>query len=324
MDSEFDLIRHYFTRASTSVDLGIGDDAALFRVSPGQQLAVTSDMLVSGTHFFSDADPADLGWKTLAVNLSDLAAMGATPRWVLLALSLPRADSAWLAAFSRGFFECAQTYQVALIGGDTTRGPLNLCVTAMGELPAGRAMVRSGAQAGEDIWVSGQPGRAALALQHLQGKQPLSDLAQAAFLPALHRPIPRVALGLALRDYASAALDVSDGLLGDLQHILEASGCGAQIDANVLPLAALTAYGIEHSLAQRAFLYGGDDYELLFTAPASARDSLAELALLQAVPLHRIGVLTPVPGELALRLEDGALQALQGRGFDHFSPLATV
>jgi len=234
--SEFDLIKRHFTRATPGALLGVGDDAALLQPSAGKVLAVSSDMLVSGTHFFADADPYMLGHKTLAVNISDMAAMGATPRWATLAISLPEADDAWLERFSAGFFALAQQYGVDLVGGDTTRGPLNLCVTIFGEVAPELALRRSGACVGDEIWVSGRLGDAALALAHLQGRVVLSDDEFSACAPALHQPQPRVALGLALRGIANSAIDVSDGLLSDLGHILDASKVGATIDFSVLPV----------------------------------------------------------------------------------------
>src|SRR5574340_1342292 len=232
--TEFDLIRRFFTRATPGALLGVGDDAALLQVEAGNVLAVSTDMLVSGTHFLPDADPFLLGHKALAVNLSDLAAMGAAPRWATLAVALPEADEAWLAQFSAGFFALADQHGVELVGGDTTRGPLNLCVTIFGEVPAQLALRRSGARAGDEVWVSGTLGDAALALAHLQGRIALSDAEFAACAPALHRPQPRVALGLALRGIASSAIDISDGLLADLGHILDASQLGAQLDLAAL------------------------------------------------------------------------------------------
>ncbi|MHB1375627.1 MAG: thiamine-phosphate kinase, partial [Thauera sp.] len=239
MPSEFDLIRRHFTRAPRHTDLAVGDDAALLRAQPGTQLAVTTDMLVAGTHFFADTDPEDLGWKTLAVNVSDLAAMGARPRWAFLALALPAADEGWIAALARGFFACTDAHDIDLAGGDTTRGPLTLSVTLLGEVPQGAAITRAGGRPGDDLWVSGQPGRAALGLAALKGEATLSAAGRTACIAALQRPQPRVGLGLALRGLASAMLDVSDGLLGDLGHILENSRTGARIDVAALPLAAL-------------------------------------------------------------------------------------
>lgn len=321
MASEFDLIRRYFTRPPRHTDLAVGDDGALLSPSPGCQLVVSTDMLVSGTHFFPDADPEALGWKTLAVNVSDLAAMGARTRWATLALALPSADEAWLAAFARGFLACADAFEVDLIGGDTTRGPLNLCPTLLGEVPRGTAILRSGARVGDELWVSGQPGRAVLALRMLRGELDLAPETSAECLAAMHRPQPRQALGLALRGIASAMLDVSDGLLGDLGHILEASHCGAELELAALPLDFLTAASGDREHALDAFLRGGDDYELLFTAPMASHARIDELSTTLALPLTRIGRIA-APGTLALRLPDGITRPLQARGFDHFAPPA--
>lgn len=319
MTSEFDLIRRHFTRPTRHTDLAGGDDAALWQTTPGHQMVVSTDMLVEGRHFFADADPADLGWKSLAVNVSDIAAMGATPRWALLALALPDADADWLAAFADGFYACADAFGVDLVGGDTTRGPRNLSVTMCGEVPTGHAIRRDGARPGDDLWVSGQPGRAALALWHLRDALALDPGHHDACLAALHRPQPRAALGVALRGVASAMLDVSDGLLGDLGHILDASAVGAQILATQLPEAALISACGDTTRARQACLSGGDDYELLFTAPAAQRDAIARLSTELALPLHRIGALTPPADGLTLHAADGSTAPLARRGFDHFS-----
>ena len=318
MPSEFDLIRRHFTRPARHTDLAVGDDAALLRAQPGMQLAVSTDMLVAGTHFFADTDPEDLGWKTLAVNVSDLAAMGATPRWAFLALALPGADEAWIAAFARGFFACADAHGVDLAGGDTTRGPLTLSVTIIGEVPQGEAITRAGGKAGDDLWVSGQPGMAALGLAALRGEARISTAGSAACIAALQRPQPRVALGLALRGIATAMLDVSDGLLGDLGHILECSATGAIIDVGALPLAALRDNGADEALARRCLLGGGDDYELLFAAPAARRADVEALAGQLGLALHRIGELGAEPGTLWLREADGRLVPGTRSGYDHF------
>lgn len=308
MPSEFALIRRHFTRPARHTDLAVGDDAALIRPSAGMQLAISTDMLVAGTHFFADTDPEDLGWKTLAVNVSDLAAMGAAPRWVVLAASLPAADEAWIAAFARGFFACSEAFGIDVIGGDTTRGPLNLCPTIFGEVPVGQAITRAGARPGDDLWISGAPGRAALGLAQLRGEATLAGADRADCLAALHRPQPRVALGLALRGLASSLLDVSDGLLGDLGHILEQSAVGAVISAGALPLAPLEAACGDAALAFRACTAGGDDYELLFTAPVARRAEVGALAERLHLPLHRIGSITPAEQGLRLRDHDGQLR----------------
>jgi thiamine-monophosphate kinase len=342
--SEFDLIRRYFTRATPSALLGVGDDAALLQASDGNVLAVSTDMLVSGTHFLPDADPFLLGHKTLAVNLSDMAAMGATPRWATLAIALPPkdgggADEAWLEKFSAGFFALAQQYRVELVGGDTTRGPLNLSVTIIGELLASQALRRSGAQIGDEIWVSGCLGDAALALAHLQGDIVLGKAEFAACAPRLHQPQPRVALGIALRGIATSAIDISDGLLADLGHILEASLVGAEIEFALLPVSAVLRTcltppslplsgeescippdkgrlgGVE--LLQQCVLSGGDDYELCFTAPRSRHADLLSIAAKLDLPLTTIGKI--VAGrECIVHDASGHPIKLESSGYDHF------
>ncbi|MFZ3038044.1 MAG: thiamine-phosphate kinase [Rugosibacter sp.] len=328
--SEFDLIRQFFVRPTRHTTLGIGDDGALITPTPGQELVVSTDLLVEGTHFFKDADPFDIGWKALAVNVSDMAAMGATPRWATLAAVLPAPTFSWLDAFSRGFFACANAFNVDLIGGDTTRGPRAFCVTILGEVPAGQALRRDGAKLGDMIWVSGTPGRAALGLAHLQGRtaaiQPPLDTGQLEqCLTSLHRPQPRVALGLALRGLASAAIDVSDGLLADLGHILAASAGTAELQIPHLP---------PEGLARDSYLAGGDDYELIFTAPAEHSKKIAALSTALNLPLTCIGKITArstanenakddslgkLP-ENALVILDAAGQIITPtrRGFDHF------
>ena len=337
--TEFDLIRRYFTRATPSALLGVGDDAALLQVSEGNVLAVSTDMLVCGTHFLPDADPFMLGHKTLAVNLSDMAAMGATPCWATLAIALPEANEAWLERFSAGFFALAQQYAVELVGGDTTRGPLNLCVTIFGEVPAHQALQRSGAQPGDEIWVSGMLGDAALALAHLQGRIVLSADEFAVCAPALHQPQPRIALGLALRGIASSTIDISDGLLGDLGHILDASQKAAEIDFALLPVSAvlrarltpptLPLSGEEPSfppdkgglrgveLLQRCVLSGGDDYELCFTAPAICHAGIMSISAKLGLPLTCIGNIVAGRG-CVVHDASGNLIEVEASGYDHF------
>ena len=316
--SEFDLIRRYFTRATPGAVLGVGDDAALLRINSGMELAVSTDMLVSGTHFLPDADAFLLGHKTLAVNLSDMAAMGAQPRWATLALSLPQADDAWLQQFSTGFFALAQQHGVELIGGDTTRGPLDLCVTIMGEVPQGKALRRDGAQVGDDIWVSGTLGGAALALAQLQGKIQLSAADFSACAAALHRPEPRVALGLALRGVAHSAIDISDGLLADLGHILECSNTAAEIHFEILPVSDVLRPQLAGPLGRHCVLAGGDDYELCFTAPAARRSEVGEISLALGLPLARIGAIV-AGGGCAVRAADGSIINMDESGYDHFA-----
>lgn len=315
---EFDLIARYFSRNTPGAVLGPGDDCALVQPSPGLELAVTTDMLVEGTHFLPGTDPRDLGWKTLAVNLSDLAAMGARPRWVLLAFSLPAADETWLAAFAEGLHACASEFGVDLIGGDTTRGPLNLCVTAIGEVPAGQALRRSGAREGDDIWISGQPGLAALGLAQLQGRLELPARWQALCIKRLQAPRPRVQLGQALRPLAHAAIDVSDGLLADLGHIARASNLQAQLILNQLPH---LPEGVDRAAAMDALLAGGDDYELCFTAPASQRLALGCTAADLDIPLWRIGKMEAANplGEVLLMDTDGQVIPWERQGYDHFA-----
>ncbi|MDP3033332.1 MAG: thiamine-monophosphate kinase [Rhodocyclaceae bacterium] len=339
MPSEFALIDRYFRRAPRDpahTVLGVGDDGAIVRPSPGCELVISTDMLMAGTHFLPDTDPADLGWKTLAVNVSDLAAMGALPRWALLAAALPEANEAWIEKFAQGFFACADSFGIDVIGGDTTKsppvdaalqrppprgqgntgggpacfpGPRVFCVTIFGEVPTGTALLRSGAAVGDEIWVSGHPGRAALGLAHLQGRTVLSEPALTDCLAALHRPQPRVALGLALRGLATAAIDVSDGLLADLGHILKASNVAARLQPAVLPAP---------TIERDSYLAGGDDYELVFTVPAARHAEVAALSTSLALPLARIGTIESGSG---LSVFDPAGQALDiaRRGYDHFS-----
>ncbi len=316
MPSEFELIRRFFSRPTPQAVLGPGDDCALLAPSAGMQLAVTTDMLVAGTHFLPDTEPGQLGWKTLAVNLSDLAAMGARPRWALLAASLPEACESWIASFAEGLFACASHYQVDVVGGDTTRGPLTLCLTAIGEVPAGLALRRDLAVPGDDLWVSGQPGLAALALAHLQGRTQLSAALADRCLAALQRPLARVELGLRLRGLAHAAIDVSDGLLADLGHILEGSALAAEVYLAQLPPLPAAA---EPILARQCQLAGGDDYELLFSASPGKRSELDALAAELALPLWRCGrVSGAAPGQVTLIGADGRPVAIQDKGFDHF------
>ncbi|MDK9701691.1 MAG: thiamine-phosphate kinase [Sulfuritalea sp.] len=310
MPSEFELIARFFTRGTSHTVLGVGDDGALIAPTPGKELVISTDLLVEGTHFLADADPEALGWKTLAVNISDMAAMGAQPRWALLAAVLPASTVDWIEAFARGFFACADSHGVDLIGGDTTRGPRAFCVTIIGEVPAGQALRRDGAKAGDSIWISGKPGRAALGLAHLQGRTTLAEPQLGECLAALHRPQPRISLGLALRGIASVAIDVSDGLLADLGHVLEQSKLGARLQIPNLPVA-----GLERDCV----LAGGDDYELLFTAAAGSDSDIAALAGKLQLPLTRIGeIVAGPPGELVLRDDSGSIITPACRGYDHF------
>jgi thiamine-monophosphate kinase len=324
MLSEFDLIKQYFTRPQRSTApgrtvLGIGDDCALLAPTPGMQLAISSDMLVEGRHFLAGAAPVDLGHKALAVNLSDLAAMGAAPRGFTLALALPGADAAWLNGFSRGLFALADACGCELVGGDTTKGPLNICITIFGELAPGTALRRDAAQAGDDIWISGTLGDARLALADSLGELDLDDADRLLAAPRLHAPVPRVALGrrLAEKRLARAALDISDGLVGDLGHILAASDVGAVLDVDALPAGPALARQ-PRELRRRFTAAGGDDYELCFTAPASNREAILAAGEKSGTAVTRVG---RIEAELGLRLLDrfGAPLDLELRGWDHFA-----
>ncbi len=320
--SEFALIERFFQRPAANAVLGIGDDAALVAPTPGCELAISVDMLVSGRHFFADADPYAIGHKTLAVNLSDMAAIGATPRWALLAGALPAIDTAWLSEFARGLFALADRHGVELIGGDTTKGPLTLCITIVGEVPTGQGLLRAGARAEDSIWVSGPLGDAALALAHLQGKVSLHADELAACERALLLPTPRVTLGERLRGLATAAIDISDGLTGDLGHVLRASKLGATIDLAAIPCSVATKRllsGAGRDVALRCLLAGGDDYELCFTVPEERDAIVADLARELGLPLARIGTTKGRPG-IVVRDEAGHDLATLPRAFDHFSP----
>ena len=310
MPSEFEIIRRYFARPARSASLGVGDDAALVRPRAGTELAVSTDMLVEGRHFRAGADARKLGHKALAVNLSDLAAMGATPRWATLALSLPDADEAWISAFAEGLFALAERFATELIGGDTVRGPRCVCICILGEVPEGRALRRDGARAGDDIWVSGELGGAALALA-----RPGTDEADR----RLDQPEPRVRLGQRLLGHASAAIDVSDGFAQDLAHILERSGCGALVHYDRLPKCGVFARIAQPELERACVLAGGDDYELVFTAPQGERAALEALVADVDVPLTRVGAIRA--GAPALSVVDSRNQEVPvPSGFDHFRP----
>ena len=321
--NEFELIDRHFRREPRNADvrIGIGDDGAVFSPSPGMEYVVTVDMLVENHHFSEGCDPRALGHKALAVNLSDLAAMGALPRFALLAGALPDADEAWVAAFMRGFDGLASEYDVELIGGDTTRGPRTLCVTAIGELPAGTALRRSGASPGDVVYVSGHIGDAALALAANAGRTEIEPAARRALQRRLDEPQPRVALGVALRGVASAALDVSDGLTGDLGHVLAASRVGATLDLAAIPCSdelRARLSGPERAIALRCLLAGGDDYELCFTASPAMRERIDAIALALGLPLTPIGTIT-VDTELSVRDERGEAVPALPRAFDHFA-----
>ena len=315
---EFDLIAKHFTRATPGAVLGVGDDCALLAPSPGMQLAVSSDMLLEGRHFSPQDSPAGIGHKSLAVNLSDLAAMGATPRWATLSIALPEANDAWLTAFARGFFRMADLHSIELVGGDTTRGALTISITVMGEVPPGQALRRDGAQAGDDIWVSGVLGSAAMALAYRQGRLFMEQVDAARVLPALYLPMPRVELGIALRGIAHSAIDISDGLLGDLGHILQRSKTGAVIEFATLPTLPVVQNYLQEAVARECILAGGDDYELCFTAPPAKRDRVLAAANDADLSVTRIGRITAEPG-LTVIGADGHPLIIEHTGYDHFA-----
>ena len=327
---EFDLIARYFKRPTQRAVIGVGDDCALLAPTPGMHMAMSSDMLVEGRHFLSTVDPARLGHKALAVNLSDLAACGAEPTAFTLALSLPRIDEAWLEGFSTGLLQLANDHDCELVGGDTTQGPLNICITAFGEVPPGDALLRQNAQAGDDIYVSGTVGDARLALEVFRGTQFLDAKAFEAVRARMEIPTPRIALGIALRAIANAAIDVSDGLLGDLGHILQRSQVGAQIDTTWLQQSNTfgedaQAAGISPTLAQLPWnkridfaLAGGDDYELCFTAPVHQREMVHAAAWESNTPVTRIGRITEAQGLVVMDPEGQAITR-RFASFDHFA-----
>ncbi|MDM2752573.1 MULTISPECIES: thiamine-phosphate kinase [unclassified Citrobacter] len=319
---EFSLIARYFDRVRTSrldVETGIGDDCALLNIPEKQTLAISTDTLVAGNHFLPDIDPTDLAWKALAVNLSDLAAMGADPAWLTLALTLPDVDEAWLEAFSDGLFELLNYYDMQLIGGDTTRGPLSMTLGIHGYVPVGRALKRSGAKPGDWIYVTGTPGDSAAGLAILQNRLQVADATDADYLLQRHlRPTPRILQGQALRDLASAAIDLSDGLISDLGHIVNASGCGARVNVDVLPYSTALSQHVEPEQALRWALSGGEDYELCFTVPEINRGALD-------VALGNLGAAFTCIGQMSADVEgihftrDGKPVTFGWKGYDHFA-----
>ena len=318
MVSEFDLIRQFFTHPHRHTVLGVGDDAALIQPRPGKVIAVSSDMLVAGRHFFPDTDPYRLGRKTLAVNLSDMAAMGAEPRWATLSIAMPSADTQWLQPFAQGFFDEAQVHDVDWVGGDTTSGPLNLSVTIMGELSADQAMRRDAAKLGDDIWVSGTIGDAAMGLAVLKNQVRFGSEDQDYCVRRLEQPTARVDLGLQLAGLAHSAIDLSDGLMADLGHILKASGMGADLYLAQLPMSAALKNCPYPAQVSEVMLSGGDDYELCFTASADSEEAINEAARVAHTPVIKIG---KVVSTLGLRVIDanGNLVIAKRRGFDHFA-----
>jgi thiamine-monophosphate kinase len=318
--TEFELIRRFFTHRTPRTSLGVGDDAALVRVGARSELAISADMLVAGRHFLADADSALLGHKSLAVNLSDMAAMGAAPRWATLALALPRIDEKWLAGFARGFMTLARRFKVDLIGGDTTRGPLTISVQIMGEVPRGKALRRDGARVGEDVWVSGSLGGAAMALDLDPRDTRIGAAGRGALEERLHAPTPRVALGLGLRGVARSAIDISDGLVADLGHICERSHVGATIHWEAIPALPIVRAYAQSDRGARCLLAGGDDYELCFTAPRTKRAAVMRAAARARVAVTLIGEVTRAKRDTPVVLLDsvGRPMKVRSRGYDHF------
>ncbi len=318
---EFELIARYFDRVTSSrrdVEKGIGDDCALLTLPEKQTLAISTDTLVEGVHFLRDIHPADLGYKALAVNLSDLAAMGADPAWLTLALTLPSVDEAWLKDFSDSLFQLLDYYDMQLIGGDTTRGPLSLTLGIHGLVPQGRALKRSGARPGDWIYVTGTLGDSAAGLALLQHRMKIGDpVAHEALLKRHLRPMPRILQGQALRDLASSAIDLSDGLISDLRHILTASDCGARLNLDALPLSEVMKQHFAPEQAIRWALGGGEDYELCFTVPEINRGALDVALGHYGVPFTCIGQIAPQSEGMVL-LQDGKPVDFSLKGFDHF------
>jgi thiamine-monophosphate kinase len=315
---EFDLIARWFTRAAQRSPLGVGDDCALLQPRPGWQLAMSCDMLVEGRHFLPTVAPERLGHKALAVNLSDLAACGAEPLGFLLALALPRVDEGFVEGLATGLWRLADRFGLDLLGGDTTAGPLNLCITVIGEVPTGQALLRSGARPGDDVWVSGTLGDARLALEAIRGNASLPGTEFALVRQAMELPEPRIALGRALRGVASSAIDLSDGLVGDLTHVLNSSAVGAVVESARLP-SSETLRRQPAEMQARCLLAGGDDYELLFTAPPDAAARVRALAADTGIAVTCIGRILAQPGLQVLDAAGAMLDPRGYRGFDHFS-----
>jgi len=316
--SEFDLISRYFKRPVASDMLGVGDDCALFTVTPGNQVATSMDLLLEHQHFFSDVDPVRLGHKSLAVNLSDLAAMGAKPIACLLGLALPRVDDPWLQGFSDGFHALAKQSLCPLIGGDTTRSSRDIAisVTVFGAVNPDVALKRSAGEPGDDVWVSGVFGAPDVAYRMLAGLILMQEEILRQTRAALEMPLPRLELGRAIAGHARAAIDISDGLLQDLGHILEESGVGTRIDESLVPVHQALS-GLSEDIRRHAVLCGGDLYELCFTAPPSEREKMVSISHRLGLPLTRIGELTSIPG-LQLMNAQGHAVMPPGGGFDHF------
>jgi len=314
MTSEFEIIERYFKKKMKQTALGVGDDAAMIHVRNNYQLAISSDMLIENIHFLKNTNPSHLGWKSLAVNLSDIAAMGATPKWATLSISLPKINHAWLKKFSKGFFKCADKFGIDLIGGDTTKGPLSISITIMGESKKDEALLRSGAKINDDIWVTGQLGLASMGLANLQGQLKLPPRIKMKCIRALEIPTPKTFLGSYLSRYANSCIDISDGLIQDLRHILKASKVGASLLLNDIPCEKFI-----HTSKQYQFvLNGGDDYELLFTAAKKNRTFIKKIAKKTNTPVTMIGNITKKKA-LNILSEQGKSIKFNPKGFDHFA-----
>ena len=314
MTSEFEIIERYFKKKMKQTALGVGDDAAMIHVRNNYQLAISSDMLIENIHFLKNTNPSHLGWKSLAVNLSDIAAMGATAKWATLSISLPKINHAWLKKFSKGFFKCADKFGIDLIGGDTTKGPLSISITIMGESKKDEALLRSGAKINDDIWVTGQLGLASMGLANLQGQLKLPPRIKMKCIRALEIPTPKTFLGSYLSRYANSCIDISDGLIQDLRHILKASKVGASLLLNDIPCEKFI-----HTSKQYQFvLNGGDDYELLFTAAKKNRPFIKKIAKKTNTPVTMIGNITKKKA-LNILSEQGKSIKFNPKGFDHFA-----
>ena len=314
MTSEFEIIDRYFKKKTKQTALGVGDDAALINVQKNYQLVTSSDMLVENTHFLKNTNPSQLGWKSLAVNLSDIAAMGASPKWATLSISLPKINHAWLKKFSAGFFKCADKFGIDLIGGDTTKGPLSISITIMGEIKKNEALLRSGAKINDDIWVTGQLGLASMGLASIQGKLKLPPHIKNKCIRALETPTPKTSLGSHLSRYANSCIDISDGLIQDLRHILKASKVGASLLLNDIPCEKFIHTSKQYQFA----LNGGDDYELLFTAAKKNRSYIKKIAKKTNTPVNVIGTITKKK-TLNILNEQGKSIKFNPKGFDHFA-----
>lgn len=312
--SEFELIKRYFTKKNRQTKLGIGDDAAIIQIQKNHELVISSDMLVEGIHFIKNTNPSHLGWKSLAVNLSDISAMGAQPKWATLSISLPKVDPIWLKKFSQGFFKCAKKFNIDLIGGDTTKGPLSISITIMGEIKKNKSLLRSGAQIGDDIWVTGELGNASMGLACLQRKLKLSPTLKTKCIKSLQTPVPKVFFGLTLPRYAKSCIDVSDGLIQDLTHITKSSKVGATLFIEKIPCNA----AIKTSKKYHYALNGGDDYELLFTAPKKYSSHIQKISKKTKIITTRIGVITNQPS-ISILDRHGKLVSFKNKGYDHFA-----